>query len=59
MSKKMEKVDIFGAVMNCGDGSAYVRWYLSKEQAEKRTQILRHRMPMRKMMTLLSLLVFV
>jgi hypothetical protein len=30
----MKKVEIFGALMNGGDGSAYVRWYLSEEKAE-------------------------
>ncbi|MFA5130614.1 MAG: hypothetical protein WC477_06940 [Patescibacteria group bacterium] len=31
----MEQVTIYGAMINAGDGSVFVRWYLSREQAEQ------------------------
>ena len=34
----MEKIDIWFLIVDCGDGSAYLEWYLTESDTEKADQ---------------------
>ena len=36
---ELTKIEVFYSIMDCGDGSAYPKWFLTDEEAEKDQEV--------------------